>query len=203
MRWVGFKPKIPMFERTKTVHALDRAATVIGLIKFIFPLSFRLYLYIQYCICSLTALFICVGISFSRSKRLVMEILYNYLLMEDSALKCMILKRLTIERRIWINRINERRSTFGEFCHLFCELTEHPDKFHYYFQMWETFEYILGSIAPLLDKNWAMPSPAWPVYPVERRHPASFHLNPPRHLCRSPRNLDPSLVPRDPPSRSA
>jgi hypothetical protein len=27
---VGFEPTIPAFERTKTVHALDRAATVIG-----------------------------------------------------------------------------------------------------------------------------------------------------------------------------
>jgi hypothetical protein len=27
---VGFEPKIPAFERAKTVHALDRAATVIG-----------------------------------------------------------------------------------------------------------------------------------------------------------------------------
>jgi hypothetical protein len=27
---VGFEPTIPMFERAKTVHALDRAATVIG-----------------------------------------------------------------------------------------------------------------------------------------------------------------------------
>jgi hypothetical protein len=28
--WVGFEPTIPGFERAKTVHALDRAATVIG-----------------------------------------------------------------------------------------------------------------------------------------------------------------------------
>jgi hypothetical protein len=27
---VGFKPTIPVFERAKTVHAIDRAATVIG-----------------------------------------------------------------------------------------------------------------------------------------------------------------------------
>jgi hypothetical protein len=27
---VGFKPMIPVFQRAKTVHALDRAATVIG-----------------------------------------------------------------------------------------------------------------------------------------------------------------------------
>jgi hypothetical protein len=26
---VGFEPTIPVFERTKTVHAFDRAATVI------------------------------------------------------------------------------------------------------------------------------------------------------------------------------
>jgi hypothetical protein len=30
MRRVGFEPTIPVFERVKTVHALDRAATVIG-----------------------------------------------------------------------------------------------------------------------------------------------------------------------------
>jgi hypothetical protein len=29
MPWVGFEPTIPAFERAKTVHALDRAATVI------------------------------------------------------------------------------------------------------------------------------------------------------------------------------
>jgi hypothetical protein len=27
---VGFEPTIPLFDRAKTVHALDRAATVIG-----------------------------------------------------------------------------------------------------------------------------------------------------------------------------
>jgi hypothetical protein len=30
MPTVGFEPTIPMFERAETVHALDRAATVIG-----------------------------------------------------------------------------------------------------------------------------------------------------------------------------
>jgi hypothetical protein len=30
MPWVGFEPIIPVFERAKTVHALDRAATMIG-----------------------------------------------------------------------------------------------------------------------------------------------------------------------------
>jgi hypothetical protein len=30
MPQAGFKPMIPMFERQKTVYALDRAATVIG-----------------------------------------------------------------------------------------------------------------------------------------------------------------------------
>jgi hypothetical protein len=27
---VGFEPTIPVFERAKTVHALDRSATVVG-----------------------------------------------------------------------------------------------------------------------------------------------------------------------------
>jgi hypothetical protein len=30
MPWVGFEPTIPVFERAKTVHALDREATVIS-----------------------------------------------------------------------------------------------------------------------------------------------------------------------------
>jgi hypothetical protein len=30
MTQVGFDPTIPVFERVKTVHALDREATVIG-----------------------------------------------------------------------------------------------------------------------------------------------------------------------------
>jgi hypothetical protein len=32
MSQVGFEPTIPVFERTKTIHALDRAATVIDFI---------------------------------------------------------------------------------------------------------------------------------------------------------------------------
>jgi hypothetical protein len=31
MPWVGFEPKIPASDRAKTVHALDRSATVTGL----------------------------------------------------------------------------------------------------------------------------------------------------------------------------
>jgi hypothetical protein len=31
MFWMGFEPMIPTFERVKTIHALDRAATVISL----------------------------------------------------------------------------------------------------------------------------------------------------------------------------
>jgi hypothetical protein len=30
---VGFEPTIPVFERAKNVHAVDRAATVIGTVK--------------------------------------------------------------------------------------------------------------------------------------------------------------------------
>jgi hypothetical protein len=30
MPWVGFEPTIPVFERAKTFHALDRAAILIG-----------------------------------------------------------------------------------------------------------------------------------------------------------------------------
>jgi hypothetical protein len=38
MPQVGLEPTIPVFERAKTVHALDRAAIVIGL-KLIQPLN--------------------------------------------------------------------------------------------------------------------------------------------------------------------
>jgi hypothetical protein len=38
MPWVGFEPTIPAFERAKTVHALDHAATVIGKKKCIYEL---------------------------------------------------------------------------------------------------------------------------------------------------------------------
>jgi hypothetical protein len=31
MPWVGFEPTIPVLERAKKVHALDRTATVTGL----------------------------------------------------------------------------------------------------------------------------------------------------------------------------
>jgi hypothetical protein len=33
MPWVGFEPSIPVFERAKTVHALGRAATVVGMLR--------------------------------------------------------------------------------------------------------------------------------------------------------------------------
>jgi hypothetical protein len=33
MHKVGFEPRIPVFDRAKTVHALDRAATVIGFLQ--------------------------------------------------------------------------------------------------------------------------------------------------------------------------
>jgi hypothetical protein len=32
MPWVGFKPAVPASERARTVHVLDRAATVTGCI---------------------------------------------------------------------------------------------------------------------------------------------------------------------------
>jgi hypothetical protein len=35
MTRVGFKPTTPAFKRAKTVHVLDRAATVIGIIYYI------------------------------------------------------------------------------------------------------------------------------------------------------------------------
>jgi hypothetical protein len=34
MPLVGFKPKIPVLERVKTVHVLDREATVIGNVNY-------------------------------------------------------------------------------------------------------------------------------------------------------------------------
>jgi hypothetical protein len=35
MHWVGFEPTIPVFERAKTIHALDRVAIVIGSYEYI------------------------------------------------------------------------------------------------------------------------------------------------------------------------
>jgi hypothetical protein len=44
MPWLGFEPTIPAFERAKTVHALDRAATVIGFpFRMLFVNSTMLY----------------------------------------------------------------------------------------------------------------------------------------------------------------
>jgi hypothetical protein len=34
MPLVGFEPKIPLFEQARTVHALDRVATVVGPTKY-------------------------------------------------------------------------------------------------------------------------------------------------------------------------
>jgi hypothetical protein len=34
MSQVGFEPMYPVFERAKTFHALDRAGTVIGVVRF-------------------------------------------------------------------------------------------------------------------------------------------------------------------------
>jgi hypothetical protein len=39
MSWGGFGPKIPVFKRAKTVHALERTATVIGCTKVV-PFNF-------------------------------------------------------------------------------------------------------------------------------------------------------------------
>jgi hypothetical protein len=39
MPQVKFEPTIPVFEQAKTVHALDRAASVLGMIFIIFGLN--------------------------------------------------------------------------------------------------------------------------------------------------------------------
>jgi hypothetical protein len=39
MPQVGFRPTIPVFERAKTVHALDRAANMIG--KYFYDKHFK------------------------------------------------------------------------------------------------------------------------------------------------------------------
>jgi hypothetical protein len=45
MPQMGFEPTIPVFERAKTVHALDRATTVIDL-KITYHVELRLFLYL-------------------------------------------------------------------------------------------------------------------------------------------------------------
>jgi hypothetical protein len=37
MPWVGLEPTIPAFEQAKTVHAIDRASTVISEFRFYVP----------------------------------------------------------------------------------------------------------------------------------------------------------------------
>jgi hypothetical protein len=44
MPWVEIEPKISASERAKTVHALDRSATVTGIIY----ITFYLFLYIMH-----------------------------------------------------------------------------------------------------------------------------------------------------------
>jgi hypothetical protein len=60
MPQVGFEPTIPVFERAKTVYALDRAATVIGY-EFSWWLRNRCYqislAYIYICICPISVFF--------------------------------------------------------------------------------------------------------------------------------------------------
>jgi hypothetical protein len=46
MPQVGFKPMIPIFERAKTVHALDRVATVIGSWELYFFKYFKILSYL-------------------------------------------------------------------------------------------------------------------------------------------------------------
>jgi hypothetical protein len=43
MPWVGFVPTIPVFEGAKTVHALDRAATMIGISIVCTPIHNSIY----------------------------------------------------------------------------------------------------------------------------------------------------------------
>jgi hypothetical protein len=45
MYWVGFEPTIPAFERAKTVHALDRAAIVVGWIVEYSAINFVVEIY--------------------------------------------------------------------------------------------------------------------------------------------------------------
>jgi hypothetical protein len=55
MSWMGFEPTIRTFERAKTVHALDRAATVIGATMLI--LSKIIYIFFYDIITNLLSLF--------------------------------------------------------------------------------------------------------------------------------------------------
>jgi hypothetical protein len=45
MPWVEFDPRFPVFERTKTFHALGPAATVIGFLFIIKSYFFRVVIY--------------------------------------------------------------------------------------------------------------------------------------------------------------
>jgi hypothetical protein len=56
MPLVGFEPTIPAFERAKTVHALDRAATVIGEMGSVEGLSHKYYAEREWAKCDLETL---------------------------------------------------------------------------------------------------------------------------------------------------
>jgi hypothetical protein len=68
---VGFEPKIPLFERTKAVHALDGAATVIGFVHATNVKLTRMCLYIS------NFLFFYLSL-FCRLGRWVWNIVYEY-----------------------------------------------------------------------------------------------------------------------------
>jgi hypothetical protein len=49
MPWVEFKPTIQVFELAKSVHALDRAATVIGAMRTSYPETQIYRVILNYC----------------------------------------------------------------------------------------------------------------------------------------------------------
>jgi hypothetical protein len=60
MHWLGFDPTIPVFKRAKTVHTLDRTATVIGRIISYMKIKINLsYIYVKSCSLTYFILIIC------------------------------------------------------------------------------------------------------------------------------------------------
>jgi hypothetical protein len=59
----GFKPTTPVFERAKTVHALERAATVMGSLVHIAKINYRNVNMLRSVVSKIVFLGKCMGIS--------------------------------------------------------------------------------------------------------------------------------------------
>ena len=88
-------------------------------------------------------------------------------LLLDSSLTKFLLPDIERRRTISVHEINKRRSSEGEYHHLFQQLKAHPDRFYAYTRMNQsTFDYILKKIECKFKETWCN----WhkPILPEER-----------------------------------